>query len=111
MKFITKSKFTTILQLFYFFISSYLQYERGKAFVHANCVFVHEAQLRERCNSSERKRPYSRVLYLILFDTPVESVKSVFKILIVIYINTRHFVPSEIRDFTDVFCIKFFRKS
>jgi hypothetical protein len=29
----------------------------GKAFVHANC------------NSSERKQLYSRVLYLVLFDT------------------------------------------
>jgi hypothetical protein len=26
-----------------------------------------------RCNSSERKRPYSRVLYIVLFDTSLES--------------------------------------
>jgi hypothetical protein len=25
------------------------------------------------CNSSERKRPYSQVLYLVLFDTSLES--------------------------------------
>jgi hypothetical protein len=29
--------------------------------------------LRGRCNSRERKRPYSRVLYLVLFDTALES--------------------------------------
>jgi hypothetical protein len=33
----------------------YSKSEEGKAFVHANCVFVHEA----RSNSSERKRRYS----------------------------------------------------
>jgi hypothetical protein len=38
--------------------------EVGKAFVHANC------------NSSERKRPYSRVLYLVLFDTWDTSLES-----------------------------------
>jgi hypothetical protein len=26
-----------------------------------------------RCNSSERKRPYSRVLYVVLLDTSLES--------------------------------------
>jgi hypothetical protein len=51
----------------------YSKSKEGKAFVHANCVFVHEAELNGRCNSSERKRPYSRVLYLVLFDTSVES--------------------------------------
>jgi hypothetical protein len=43
--------------------------EEGKAFVHANCVFVHEAELSGRSNSSERKRLHSRVLYLVLYDT------------------------------------------
>jgi hypothetical protein len=43
--------------------------EEGKFFVHANCVFVHEAELSGQCNASERKRPYFRVLYLVLFDT------------------------------------------
>jgi hypothetical protein len=33
----------------------YNKSEEGKAFVHANCY------------SSERKRPYSRVLYLVFF--------------------------------------------
>jgi hypothetical protein len=46
--------------------------EEGKAFVHTNCVFVHEAKLSRRCNSSERKWPYFRVLYLVLFDISVE---------------------------------------
>jgi hypothetical protein len=45
-------------------------------------VFVHEAELSGRCNSSERKGPYSRVLYLVLFDTSFESeCNFVFKIL------------------------------
>ncbi|KAH0818853.1 hypothetical protein GEV33_003938 [Tenebrio molitor] len=39
--------------------------EEGKAFVHAKLLFVDDA--------SERKRPYSRVLYLVLFDTSLES--------------------------------------
>jgi hypothetical protein len=47
----------------------YTTREEGKAFVHANCMFGHDAQRSGRCNSSEQKRPYSRVLYLILFDT------------------------------------------
>ncbi|KAH0815872.1 hypothetical protein GEV33_006919 [Tenebrio molitor] len=42
----------------------WIKNEEGKAFVHANCVL---------CNPSERKRPYSRVLYLVLFDTSLES--------------------------------------
>jgi hypothetical protein len=45
--------------------------EEGRAFAHANCV--HEAELRGRCNSSERKRLYSRVSYFVLFDTSLES--------------------------------------
>jgi hypothetical protein len=33
-----------------------------------------ESNSREfRCSSSERKRPYSRVLYLVLFNTSLES--------------------------------------
>jgi hypothetical protein len=40
--------------------------EESKAFVHPNCLFVHKAELSGRCNSSERKRPYSRVLYTSL---------------------------------------------
>jgi hypothetical protein len=40
----------------------YTMREEGKAFVHANRMFG-------GCNSSEQKQPYSRVLYLILFDT------------------------------------------
>jgi hypothetical protein len=51
----------------------YSKIDEDKAFVHANCVFDHEADLRGRCNSSERKRPYSKVLYLVLFDTSLES--------------------------------------
>jgi hypothetical protein len=51
----------------------YSKSKEGKAFVHANCVFVHEVELSGRGNSSERKRPYSRVLYLVLFDTSLES--------------------------------------
>jgi hypothetical protein len=47
----------------------YTMREEGKAFVHANCMFVHDAQRSGGCNSSEQKQPYSRVLYLILFDT------------------------------------------
>jgi hypothetical protein len=40
------------------------KYSRSRAtFIHANCVFFHEADLSRRCDSSERKRPYSRVLY------------------------------------------------
>jgi hypothetical protein len=42
--------------------------EEGKAFVHANCMFEYT-----KSNSSERKRLYSRVLYLVLFDTSLES--------------------------------------
>jgi hypothetical protein len=45
----------------------YSKSEEDKAFVHANCVFDHEAVLSGRCNSS------SRVLYLVLFDTSSES--------------------------------------
>jgi hypothetical protein len=51
----------------------YNESEEGKTFVHANCVFVHEVELSGRHNSSERKPPYSRVLYLGLFDTSLES--------------------------------------
>jgi hypothetical protein len=58
---------------FLLFENFYSKSEEGKAFVHANCVFVHEAELSGRCNSSERKRPYSRVLYLVLFDTSLEN--------------------------------------
>jgi hypothetical protein len=47
--------------------------EGGRAFAHANCTFVHEAELRGRCNASERKRLYSRVPYLVLFDTSLEN--------------------------------------
>jgi hypothetical protein len=36
--------------------------EEGKAFVHANCD-----------DARERKLPYSGVLYLVLFDTSLES--------------------------------------
>jgi hypothetical protein len=43
--------------------------KEGKAFVNANCNGVDDA----RFNSSERKRPHSRVLYLVLFDTSLES--------------------------------------
>jgi hypothetical protein len=32
-----------------------------------------KADLSGRCNSRERKRPYSRVLYLVWFDTSLES--------------------------------------
>jgi hypothetical protein len=53
-------------------IATYSNSEEGKAFVHANCVF--EAELSGRCNASERKRPHSRVLYLVLFDTSLEIV-------------------------------------
>jgi hypothetical protein len=49
-------------------IATYSNSEEGKAFVHANCVF--EAEL----SASERKRPYSLVLYLVLFDTSLEIV-------------------------------------
>jgi hypothetical protein len=42
----------------------YSKNEEGKAFVHALCG---------RHNSSEQKRPYSRVLYLVLFDTYSQS--------------------------------------
>jgi hypothetical protein len=51
----------------------YSKSEIGKAFVHANCMFVHEAELSERNNLSERKRHYSRMLYLVLYDISVES--------------------------------------
>jgi hypothetical protein len=53
------------------FENVYSKSEKGKAFVHANCLCVHEAELSE--NSSERKRPYSLVLYLVLFDISLES--------------------------------------
>jgi hypothetical protein len=45
-------------------------------------VFVQEAELSARCNSNERKRPYSQVLYLVLFDTflEIESVTLFSKI-------------------------------
>jgi hypothetical protein len=63
----------------------YTTREEGKAFVHANCMFGHDAQRSGRCNSSEQKRPYSRVLYLILFDTRHNSLENecnfIFKIL------------------------------
>jgi hypothetical protein len=56
----------------------YSKNEEGKAFVHALCG---------RHNSSEQKRPYSRVLYLVLFDTsPQSECNFVFKIL-----NKSHF--------------------
>jgi hypothetical protein len=55
------------------YVVIYSKTEESKAFVHANCVFVHEAELNGRCNSSKRKRPYSRVVYLVLFDTSFES--------------------------------------
>jgi hypothetical protein len=50
----------------------YSKSEEAKAFVHANCG---------RCSSSERKRPYSRVLCLILSDTSseIESVSLYWK--------------------------------
>jgi hypothetical protein len=51
----------------------YTKSEEGKAFVHANCVFVHEAQLSGRYSSSERKRSYFRVLYLVFFDTSLRK--------------------------------------
>jgi hypothetical protein len=54
----------------------YTTREEGKAFVHANCMFGHDAQRSGRCNSSEQKRPYSRVLYLILFDTRHNSLEN-----------------------------------
>jgi hypothetical protein len=54
--------------MFYDVLVIYIKNEEGKAFVHANCV-----EPNGRCNSSERKRPYSRVLYLVLFDTSLES--------------------------------------
>jgi hypothetical protein len=49
---------------FQFLINSYLQYERGRQSFRPR---------ESRCNSSERKRRYSRVLYLVLFDTSLES--------------------------------------
>jgi hypothetical protein len=39
----------------------------------AKLSFTRIAELSGRCNSSERKRPYSRVLYLVLFDTFLKS--------------------------------------
>jgi hypothetical protein len=81
----TKLNFTAMMSRIYFFflpstnkhvcksIVIYSKGEDGKAFAHANCVFVHEAELSGRCNSSERMRPYSRVLYLVLFDTSLEN--------------------------------------
>jgi hypothetical protein len=39
-------------------------------------MFGHDAQRSGRCNSSEQKRPYSRVLYLILFDTRHNSLEN-----------------------------------
>jgi hypothetical protein len=49
-------------------------YERGRqSFRSRELRFVHKAELSRRCNSSERKRPYSRVLYLVLLDTFFES--------------------------------------
>jgi hypothetical protein len=54
------------------FENVYSKSEKGKAFVHANCLCVHEAELSDS-NSSERKRPYSLVLYLVLFDISLES--------------------------------------
>jgi hypothetical protein len=62
-----KSKF--IGKYFLKIIVIYSKSEEGNAFVHANC----EAKLTGRCNSSERKRPYSRMLYLFFFDTSLES--------------------------------------
>jgi hypothetical protein len=54
----------------------YTTREEGKAYVHANCMFGHDAQRSGRCNSSEQKRPYSRVLYLILFDSRHNSLEN-----------------------------------
>jgi hypothetical protein len=54
----------------------YTTREEGKAFVHANCMFGYDAQRSGRCNSSEQKRPYSRVLYLILFDARHNSLEN-----------------------------------
>jgi hypothetical protein len=51
----------------------YSKNEERKVFAHANCVFAHEAELSGRCNPSERKMPYFPGLYLVLFDTSVES--------------------------------------
>jgi hypothetical protein len=55
------------------FENVYSKSEKGKAFVHANSLCLHEAELSARGNSSERKRPYSLVLYLVLFDISLES--------------------------------------
>jgi hypothetical protein len=52
------------------YIVSYSKSEEGKAFVHANCMFVREVELSGRYNSSEQKWPHSRVL--VLFDTFLE---------------------------------------
>jgi hypothetical protein len=53
--------------------------EEGQAFVHANC------------NSSERKRPYCRVLYLVLFDTSLESEFGTWYIFKILNKNKSHF--------------------
>jgi hypothetical protein len=51
----------------------YSKNEERKVFAHANCAFAHEGELIGRCNPSERKLPYFPVLYLVLFDTSLES--------------------------------------
>jgi hypothetical protein len=57
--------------MFYDVLVIYIKNEEGKAFVHANCVEL-----------SGRKQPYSQALYLVLFDTSLESeCIFVFKIL------------------------------
>jgi hypothetical protein len=61
--------------------------KEGKAFVNANCNGVDDA----RFNSSERKRPHFRVLYLVLFDTSLESEVCNFVLKILNKINKSHF--------------------
>jgi hypothetical protein len=65
-----------IIEIRFYEIVIYTTTEEDKAFVHANCMFGHDAQRSGRCNSSEQKRPYSRVPYLILFDTRHNSLEN-----------------------------------
>jgi hypothetical protein len=51
----------------FLYFNSYLQQDREKENFRSRDVSV------RRRNSSERKQPYSRVLYLVLFDTSLQS--------------------------------------
>jgi hypothetical protein len=49
------------------YVVIYSKSEGGKAFVHADCVVIHEAELSRRCSSSERN------LNCIVYSAPLRG--------------------------------------